>query len=66
MATQAMNTHNKYSVAAMTSSVRILRLPPQYIEAEDALNLAAYLVVMARIAKPELDFQALLTAVEAT
>lgn len=30
------------------------------------MNLAAHLVRQAKIAKPELDFQALLTAVEAT
>lgn len=65
MATE-VNTLNKYMVTAQGESVRILRLPPQYLYPEDALNLAAYLVVMARIAKPELDFQAVLTAVEAT
>lgn len=61
-----IETFNKFAVALQEDQIRIMRLPPQHLPPEDALLLAAYLVIMAKIANPLLDFPAVLAAVERT
>lgn len=61
-----IDTFNKFAVALQADQIRIMRLPPQHISATDAMLLAAYLVMMAKIVDPKLEFQQFLTAVEGT